>query len=71
MLCLLLLLNHLQHQVFNNTPPDTVRAPVVVDEEAVRSFSFNPATSKEVLIAALFNVANPVAANVVKSPGYS
>jgi hypothetical protein len=39
---------------------------VVVDEEAVRSFSLvTPATSKEVLIAALFNVANPVAANVV------
>jgi hypothetical protein len=37
---------------------------VVVDEEAVRSFSLTPATSK-VLIAALFN-ANPVAANVVK-----
>jgi hypothetical protein len=36
---------------------------VVVDEEAVRSFSLvTPATSKEVLIAALFNVANPVAA---------
>jgi hypothetical protein len=36
------------------TPPDTVRAPVVVDEEAVRSFSLTPATSK-VLIAALFS----------------
>jgi hypothetical protein len=60
---LLSLLNHLQHSVLIIPTSDTVRAPVVVDEEAVRSFSLvTPATSKEVLIAALFNVANPVAA---------